>query len=165
MHSQFTRSIAIAVAFLVASPFAWACSHCIKDIMSPAEFDRRAWESSNLVFVGVVVATTSSRIDEFTLEIDYRLDVEEVFKGIADHFDQRIYTSRSVPEWESGLEQITCSETIISTGDRLLVFSDSESAIPVGSCSGTRVIEGQAAPPRAEVQETLARVERWRDDL
>ena len=164
MRPRITLAIALVMGFLVATPIAWACSHCIKDILSPAEFDRRAWEASNLVFVGVVVATTSSRLDEFSLEIDYRLDVEEVLKGTADGFDQRIYTRRSVPEWQIGVAEITCGETLVNTGDRLLVFSDSERAIQVGRCSSTRVIEGQAAPSRAEVQETLARARRWRDE-
>jgi hypothetical protein len=163
MRPRVTVAITLAVGLLGATSIAWACGHCIRDILSPAEFDRRAWDASNVVFVGIVVATTSSRADEFSLEIDYRLDVEEVLKGTAEDFDERIYTRRSVSEWEIGVAEIACGETLINTGDRLLVFSSSEGAISVGRCSSTRVIDGQAAASRAEVQETLTRLRRWRD--
>jgi hypothetical protein len=164
MRSRIGRDAILASVFLMATPIALACGHCVRDILSPAEFDRRSWESSERVFVGIVTAASSARINEFTLEIDYRLEVEEVLKGRADRFDQRIYTSRSVPEWETGVREITCGETLINVGDRLLVFSDSH-AISVGRCSGTRVIEGQAAASPDSVRDMLARVRRWRDDL
>jgi hypothetical protein len=164
MRSQIGRDTILASVFMLATPIALACSHCIKDILSPAEFDRRSWDSAERVFVGIVTAASSSRIDEFTLEIDYRVDVEEVLKGPAGDFDQRVYTSRSVSEWETGLEQITCGETLINVGDRLLVFSALRE-ISVGRCSSTRVIEGQAAASPDAVRDTLARIRRWRDDL
>src|SRR5262245_5739027 len=96
MGLRSKRAMVVAGAFVLAAPMAWACSHCLKDIVSLAEFDRLAWESSDRVFVGIVTAAASSRLDEVTLEIDYRLDVEEVFKGVGDAFDGRIFTRRSV---------------------------------------------------------------------
>lgn len=162
LPARITRAIVIAGAWSVAAPIAWACSACIKDIMSPAEFDRRAWDSSEHVFVGIVTATASSRIDEHTLKIEYRLDIEETFKGIVADFDQRIHTTRWLPD-ENGIQVVACGETSISVGDRLLVFSESDGDIAVGRCSNTRVIEGQAAVTRDEARKTLTRVRRWRD--
>lgn len=126
-------ALTVASAFLLATPIAWACGHCVKDILSPADFDRRAWESSERVFVAIVTAAEPSRMNEHMLEIDYRVDVEEVLKGVVDDFGQRLYTTQS--------------------------------AIPIGRCSSTRVIEGIAAASGDEVRETLSRVRRWRDDL
>jgi hypothetical protein len=159
---HITRAIVIAGTWAVAAPVAWACSACIKDILSPTEFDRRAWDSSEHVFVGIVTAAAASRINEHTLDIEYRLDVEQTFKGIAADFDQRVHTTRSVPD-ENGIQMIACGETSIRVCDRLLVFSESDGDIAVGPCSNTRVIEGQAAVTRDEARKTLARVRRWSD--
>jgi hypothetical protein len=137
----------------------------VKDILSPADFDRRAWDGSESVFVAIVTAAESVRIDEGMLEIDYRVDVEEVLKGAAGDFDQRLFTTRSVSDWKTGVTEIVCGDLLINVGDRLLVFVESKSAIPIGRCSSTRVIEGIAAASGDEVRETLSRVRRWRDDL
>jgi hypothetical protein len=159
------RALAVITVFLSATPIAWACGHCAKDILSAAEFDRRAWENSDNVLVAIVTAAESSRMNEYTLEIDYRIDVEEVLKGVVDGFDQRLFTTRSISDWKTGIEQITCGDTLINVGDRLLVFADASDAIPIGRCSSTRVIEGIAAASADEVRETLSRVRRWRGDL
>jgi hypothetical protein len=137
----------------------------VKDILSPADFDRRAWEGSDSVFVAIVTAAESSRMNEYMLEIDYRVDVEEVLKGVVDDFDQRLYSTRSVSDWKAGVTEIACGDMLINVGDRLLVFVDSKNAIPIGRCSSTRVIEGIAAASGDEMRETLSRVRRWRDDL
>lgn len=146
---------------LLATPIAWACGHCARDILSPAEFDQRAWESAENVFVAIVTAAESSRISEYALEIDYRIEVEEVFKGTVDDFDQRLFTTRSISDWKTGVEQIACGDTLINVGDRLLVFAGAPDAIPIGRCSSTRVIEGIAAASADEVRGTLSRVRRW----
>ncbi len=164
MGTQLTRVMAIVGLALVV-PSAWACGHCPREIFSPEEVDRAAWDASDRVFVGIVAAATSARTGTHTLEIDYQLNVEEVFKGTATDFDVRIYTIRPVSDWQSGMEEITCDNTRISIGDRLLVFSTSNDPVRIGACSNTRVIEGQSAPPRDEVQESLARLRRWRDEL
>lgn len=146
---------------LVAPPIAWACGHCAKDILSPAEFDRRAWESSEKVFVAIVTGADSVRTNEYTLEIDYRIEVEEVFKGVVDGFDQRLFTTRSISDWRAGEEQIACGDTLINVGDRLLVFADARDVIAIGRCSSTRVIEGIAAASADEVRWMLSRVRQW----
>jgi hypothetical protein len=159
------RALTVTTVLLFATPIAWACGHCAKDIMSPAEFDRRAWDNSENVFVAIVTAAQSSRVSEYTLEIDYRIEVEEVLKGVVDDFDQRLFTTRSISDWKTGLEQIACGDTLINIGDRLLVFADASEAIAIGRCSSTRVIEGIAAASVDEVRGTLSRVRRWRVDL
>jgi hypothetical protein len=164
VRGHIVRSHALTVTglLLFATPIAWACGHCVKDILSPAEFDQRAWESSQKVFVAIVTAAESSRINEYTLEIDYRVEVEEVLKGTFDDFDQRLFTTRSISDWKTGIEQIACGDTLINVGDRLLVFADATDAIPIGRCSSTRVIEGIAAASADEVSGTLSRDRRWR---
>jgi hypothetical protein len=113
--------------------------------------------------VAIVIAAEASRTNEYTLEIDYRVDVEEVLKGVVEDFDRRLYTTRSVSDWTTGMTQIVCGDTLINLGDRLLVFVDSQDPIAIGWCSSTRVIEGVAAASPDEVQGTLLRLRRWRD--
>ncbi len=156
MNSSGFRA-AIILALSGATPFALACSACIKDILSEVEFDRRSWAESSDIFVGLVVA---SQLVEGLDEIEYDLRVEETIKG-SSRAVTRVFSSRVIDDWRSELEEISCGGVSISVGDRLLVFSGRGGTAQIGTCSSSRVIEGAMAPSRAEVKETLDRLRQW----
>lgn len=151
--------LAAVVGYLLCSG-ALACSHCIKDILSEVEFDRRGWDYSEHVFVGLV---TLSELVPGTSEIRYAVEPEEILKGNPDAV-ARIYSSRLIREW-NGLKVIACGDLIVSVGDRVIVFASSEGEASLGLCSSSRVIEGAAAPIAAEVERTLDRLRQWSEEV
>ena len=156
MNSSGFRA-ALLIAASCAAPFALACSACIKDILSGAEFDRRSWDDSANVVVGIVVA---SRLVEGLNQIEYSLRVEETIKGSSSGL-MRVFSSRVIDDWRSELQEISCGGVSISAGDRLLVFSGPDGTAEIGRCSSSRVIEGATAPSATEVKETLDRLREW----
>jgi len=151
------------VILVVGAPLAWACSACVKDIMSKEDFDRRSWESASDVFVGFVESAHMQRREHAPAEISYELRAEETFKGDPDQV-KRVYSSRMVREWGEP-EYFACGDVSVAAGDRVLVFADSEGNASLGRCSATRVIEGVDASSRDDVQATLARLREWRKAL
>ena len=63
-----------------------------------------AARGAGFVGVGVALGDESSRIGEYTLQIDYRIEVEEVLKGVAaDSADEARETRSRVRRWRGDL--------------------------------------------------------------
>lgn len=155
MRDLFGKTFAMMCAYLLCSA-AIACSACIKDIFSPEEFDRRSWDSSEHVFVGLVVRTELVRD---TNEIRYTIDPEEIFKGDPSLVSQ-VSGRRNIDEW-NGLQTVSCGDLIVSAGDRVLVFASAEGRANLGICSASRRVERSSSPLSRQVESTLARLRDW----
>ena len=119
-----------------------ACGTCWKDVVSAAEFDRRAWDESSLVLIAIVI---SAELDGPVAEgevnrVNYAYEVQEVFKGRVVE-TLRISTQRQIDAWNSEIPSIGCGDYVVVPGDRLLLFSDGKSDIVLDRCSPSRLIE------------------------
>jgi len=157
---SFCQNAIVAVLGCLLSGSAIACSDCGKKLMSEEEFDRRGWDYAEHVFVGLV---TRSELVPKTSEIRYAVEPDEILKGNPDTVE-RIYSHRLISEW-NGLEMWACGDLIVSVGDRIIVFANSDGQASLGLCSSSRVIEGVAAPVAAEVERTLQRLRQWSEEV
>lgn len=146
---------------VMAVPTAWACGVCIRSIMSPSEFDQRSWDSNQNVYVGVVSKAELSYPTDSMPVVRYTLQVDEVFKGNPDNSGP-IQSKRTVRPWDSEVEEWVCGVAEVFVGDRLVVFSNPNESVHVGSCSATRVIETMNVTISSESRDTLERLRGWR---
>tara|TARA_R100001377_G_scaffold30112_1_gene16463 strand:+ start:3034 stop:3423 length:390 start_codon:yes stop_codon:yes gene_type:complete len=129
--------------------------------MGPSEFDQRSWDSSQNVYVGMVTKAELSFPAGSMPVVSYTLVVDEVFKG-DPATSGPIQSSRSVRPWDSELEEWVCGGAEVLVGDRLIVFSNPNESVHMGSCSATRVIEKMNTSMSVESRDTLDRVRAWR---
>ena len=155
---------ALLASALLVSAAALACSSCVRDIVSAEEWDRQSWDWAAHVFVVTVTAATIAEPiqDGASNKVFYAFRIEETLKGEAKPL-LKLYTQRPVDGWNSELETVSCPETVIAPGDRLLVFSDDGlSDIYVARCSATRLIESIADRSlTTEGRATLTRIRAW----
>ncbi len=160
MHTP--RLSSLIVLALVLSPVAFACSACVRDIISEEEFDQRSWDNATHVFVAIV---TKAEINQPIApngynRVDYQYAVEEVLKG-EGRTDLAVYTDRSIEQWNSEIVLIGCGDIALSPGDRLLIFAEDEPEVYIGRCSATRVIESIIQGPDPSIESTLRRIRAW----
>jgi hypothetical protein len=155
MSNLVKKTLGIVAAYLLSSA-AIACSACLRDILSPEEFDRRGWDSSAHVFVGLVVRSELVRGEN---EILYAVDPEEVFKGDPTAVN-RISSRRHIDEW-GGLQAVSCGDAVVSAGDRVLIFASADGRSNLGRCSESRVIERASGPISRDDLSTLERLRDW----
>jgi hypothetical protein len=154
------NSIIITLLLFGSAEIVLACSACIKDILSPEGFDRRSWINSKHVFTGRVISVTQVRESNGHTELQYKLDVIETFKGDPDSV-AKISSYWDGLSTESEMRPITCGELTIERGDHLLVFSNSDGEVYLGTCSASRVIRGLNAISREERRDTIGRLRKW----
>jgi hypothetical protein len=143
-------------------PVAWACSACVRDIANPADYDRRSWDTSSIVFVARVTKAEARDVGNSTVEITYSIEPEEVFKGEPSAV-KRVYSQRTVNGWEAGFRLSDCGYVSVAPGDRLLIFATSDSEVMLGLCSASQVIEGVGVTKPERIAGSLKRLRRWRD--
>jgi hypothetical protein len=158
---KFARIVGTAiVAFGMMVSVAIACSNCIKAVMTDYEFDRTAWEQSKHVFIATVVASRLIGPNQGRNDIEYTLKANEVLKGDAKAVT-RIYGSKELQDWNSEIGAVSCGETPVVVGDRVLVFSGSGGRVSVGPCSASRVVEGASVANSEAVRGTIQRLRVW----
>jgi hypothetical protein len=159
---KFVRTVGTAmVAFGMMVSVALACSNCIKAVMTDYEFDRMAWEQSKHVFIATVVASRLIGPNQGRNDIEYTLKANEVLKGEGKAVT-RIYGSKEIQDWSSELGLVSCGETSLAVGDRVLVFSGSGGRVGIGLCSASRVVEGASVTNSEAVRRTIERLREWR---
>lgn len=146
-----------ALLISISSEVALACSACIKDILEPEEFDRRAWENSDHIFIGRVRSTELVRLPDGQVEVLYSLKVIETFKGDPEKVSKVLSTGATLPDPNA----IKCGTLSIDRGDRLLIFSNPTNEAILGLCSPSRVIRGESEVSREERRNTLRRLRSW----
>lgn len=159
-----TSKLVITLWALFIVPIAAACSYCVKDILSPEEFDRRSWEAADNVYVGLVVATELSFPDERIPRVYYSIRTDEVLKGNANSAGA-VYSERTIQTWESDLQEIGCGDITIVTGDRLLIFSNQDETVYIARCSASRLVYGTGTGMDEQSAATLERLRLWSSAL
>lgn len=154
--------IALWVVFI--APIAAACSYCIKDILSPEEFDRRSWEAADNVYVGLVVATELSFPESRIPRIYYSIRTDELLKGDPTT-TSAIFSERTINSWNSDLQEIGCGDISIVTGDRLLIFSNQDETAYIARCSASRLVNGTGYGIDESSAATLERLRSWSNAL
>jgi hypothetical protein len=72
-----TARIIWALIFALAGPVVWACSACVKDILSAEEFDQSGWDHFENVYVGLVTRAELSFPDHSMPRVTYSVVTEE----------------------------------------------------------------------------------------
>jgi hypothetical protein len=157
-----TARIVWTLIFVLAGPVVWACSACVKDILSAEEFDRSSWDHFENVYVGLVTRAELSFPDHTMPRITYSVVTEEIFKGDPDTTGD-IRSQRIVNRWNSRIEVIACGDVEVFVGDRLLIFSNPGESVYIGRCSASRIVDRMNSTVRRESADTLQRLRTWRD--
>ena len=156
MHARVFLFLALAA--VVLSGAALACSNCVKDIVPREEFDKAAWEQADAVFIATIVAAHLGKPSEASLmrDIEYDLVLVEVLKGEFVE-DVRIWSSKTYYDWSDDEIIVGCGDVVVGPGDRLLVFWSGEPDIYIGRCSATRAVDFSDMEDR----ETILRLRDW----
>lgn len=150
--------LVISSLCLASESFASVCGRLIWDA---EEVDRRDWDNSDNVYVGLVEEARIRYQESAMPRIYYTLKVEEIFKGNPEA-TLSIYSSRIVNEWNAELQEVLLGSTaIITVGDRLLVYSNSEEVV-INGCTASRVVESLFAGINERNAATLQRLRAWR---
>lgn len=158
------KNIVLCLVIFSGFEVVLACSACIRDIMSPEEFDKRSWDSAEHVFLGLVTKSELVFITGSLPEVVYQVTVEETFKGNPNSVT-KVYSRRIVNDWKAGIEEVGCGDITIGSGDRVLLFSRPDSTAYIGTCSSSRVIEGVDAEDESDVRSTLGRLRQWQTNF
>lgn len=157
-HRLLNIILLVSSVCFATESFASACGRLIWDA---EEVDRRDWDNSDTVYVGLVEEARIRYPETGFPRVYYTLKVEEVFKG-KPVATLAVYSHRIVNEWNAKLQEVLLgSSAIIAVGDRLLVYSNSNDVV-ISGCTASRVVESQLDGINERNAATLQRMRAWR---
>lgn len=151
--------VTCAIVLLLTAP-AFACGVCIREIRGPEKSDALDWDSSNLIFVARILASSNmpERSDDTIGRVQYTYEIEELLKGQV--IIRPVLVSHRPLQRPDREEEISpCGHLTVVPDDRVLVFIREDAEVIFRHCGASRVLRAEDAGSA----QTLERLRAWRE--